>query len=55
MITHLGSDGVQRGHEDVYWFGLNVPMSSDELLVLRALGSIVGVTYGQERDELPGL
>jgi hypothetical protein len=45
---------VQIGHEDVYWFGLNVPMSSDELLVLLALWSIVGVTNGQERDELSG-
>jgi hypothetical protein len=30
-------------------------MSSGELLVLLALGSIVGVTNGRERDELPGL
>jgi hypothetical protein len=44
MIARLGSDGVQRGHEDVYWFRLNVPTSSGELLVLLALGSVVGVT-----------
>jgi hypothetical protein len=44
--VRLGSDGVHRGHKDVYWFGLNVPTSSGELLVLLALGSIVGVTNG---------
>jgi hypothetical protein len=53
--VRLGSDGVQRGHEDVYWFGLNVTMSSGELLVLLALVSVVGVTNGRERDELLGL
>jgi hypothetical protein len=46
---------MQRGHKDVYWFGLNVPTSSDELLILLALGSVVGVTNGRERDEIPGL
>jgi hypothetical protein len=46
---------VQRGHEDVYWFGLNVPTSSGELFVLLVLRSIVGVTNGRKRDELPGL
>jgi hypothetical protein len=46
---------VQRGHENVYWFRLNVPTSSGELLVLLALLSVVGVTNGRERDELPGL
>jgi hypothetical protein len=35
---------VQRGHENVYWFGLNVPTSSGELLMLLALWSVVGVT-----------
>jgi hypothetical protein len=52
MIAHLGSDGVQRGHEDVYWFGRKVPTSSGELFMLLALGSIVGVTNGREMDEL---
>jgi hypothetical protein len=46
---------VQRGHENIYWFGLNVPTSSGELLVLLALGFITGVTNCRERDELPGL
>jgi hypothetical protein len=55
MIAHLGSDGVQRGHEDVYWFGLNIPTSSGELLMLLALESVVGITNGRERDELLGL
>jgi hypothetical protein len=40
---------VQRGHENVYWFGQNVPTSSNKLLVLLALRSIVGVTNGRER------
>jgi hypothetical protein len=47
--------GVQRGHKNVYWFGLNVPTSSGWLLVLLALWSIAGVTNSQERDELPSL
>jgi hypothetical protein len=51
----LGSDGVQRGHEDVYWFGQKVPTSSGELFVLLTLGSIVGVTNDRERDELLGI
>jgi hypothetical protein len=46
---------VQRGHEDVYWFGLIIPTSSGKLLMLLVLGSVVGITNGQERDELPGL
>jgi hypothetical protein len=46
---------VQRGHKNIYWFGLNIPTSSDELLMLLALWSIAGVTNGRERDELPGL
>jgi hypothetical protein len=46
---------VQRGHKDVYWFGSNIPMSSGELLVSLALGSVVWVTNGRERDELLGL
>ena len=33
----LGPDGVLRGHEDLYWFGPNVPTSSFGLLVLPAL------------------
>jgi hypothetical protein len=55
VIARLGSNGVQRGHEDVYWFGLNVPTSSGELLVLLALESIVGVINDRERDEILGL
>jgi hypothetical protein len=55
MIACLGSDGVQRGHEDVYWFERNVPTSSGNLFVLLALGSVVGVTNDRERNELPGL
>jgi hypothetical protein len=55
MIVCLGLDGVQREHEEVYLFRLNVPTSSGELLVLLALRSIVGVINGRERDELPGL
>jgi hypothetical protein len=55
MIARLGLDGVQRGHEDVYWFGQNVPTSGGELFVLLALGSVVGVTNDRERDELLGL
>jgi hypothetical protein len=51
----LDSDGVQRGHEDVYWFGRNVPISSGELLVLLALEFVVGVINKRERDELPSL
>jgi hypothetical protein len=43
---------VQRGHKNIYWFGLNVPTSSGELLMLLALGSIVGVTNDRERDEV---
>jgi hypothetical protein len=54
-IARLGSDGVQRGHEDVYWFGPNVSTSSGELLVLLALGFVVGVTNDRESDELPSL
>jgi hypothetical protein len=46
---------VQRGHKVVYWFGLNVPTSSGELLMLLALGSVVGVINGRKRDELLGL
>jgi hypothetical protein len=49
MIARLGLDGVQRGHEDVYWFGLNVPMSSGKLLMLLALGSVVG-GYKRSRE-----
>jgi hypothetical protein len=55
LIAHLGLDGVQRGHEHVYWFRQNVPMSSGELFVLLVLGSVVGVTNNRERDELLGL
>jgi hypothetical protein len=55
VFVRLGPDGVQRGREDVYWFGWNVPTSSDELFVLLLLGSVVGVTNDRERDELPGL
>jgi hypothetical protein len=44
MIARLGSDDVQREHEDIYWFGRNVPTSSGKLFVLLALGSVVGVT-----------
>jgi hypothetical protein len=44
LFARPGSDGVQRGHEDVYWFGQNVPASSGERLVLLALEFIVGVT-----------
>jgi hypothetical protein len=49
MIARLGSDSVQKGHEDVYWFGLNVPTSSGELLVLLALGSVVGLQTVERR------
>jgi hypothetical protein len=55
VIAHLGSDGVQRGQEDVYWFEQNVPTSSGELFVLLALGSLVEVINEREREELPGL
>jgi hypothetical protein len=55
MIACLGSDGVQRGYEDVYWFERNVPTSSGNLFVLLALGSVVGVTNDRERNELPRL
>jgi hypothetical protein len=55
VIAHLGSGGVQRGHEDVYWFGQNVTTSSVERFVLLALRFIVGVTNDRERDELLGL
>jgi hypothetical protein len=51
----LGSDGVQRGHKDVYWFERNVPTSSGELFMLLALESIVGLTNNREKDELPSL
>jgi hypothetical protein len=51
----LGSDGMQRGHENVYWFRWNVPMSSGEWLMLLTLEFVVGVTNGRERDRLPGL
>jgi hypothetical protein len=44
-----------RGHNDVYWFGQNVPTSSSRLLVLLALKFIVGVTHWRERDEIPSL
>jgi hypothetical protein len=46
---------VQRGYEDVYWFGRNVPTSNGELFVLLALEFAVGVTNSRERDELPSL
>jgi hypothetical protein len=46
---------VQRGHEDVYWFGWNVPTSSGELFMLLALEFAVGVINSRERDELPSL
>jgi hypothetical protein len=36
-IARLGSDGVLRGHKDLYWFELNVPTSSEALLVLPEL------------------
>jgi hypothetical protein len=55
LYTRLGSDGVQRGHENVYWFGRNVPTSSGEQLVLLALEFVVGVTNDRERDRLPDL
>jgi hypothetical protein len=55
MIMRLGSDGVQRGHEGVYWFGPNVPTSSGELFMLLALRFGVEVTNDRERDELPSL
>jgi hypothetical protein len=34
---------VQRGHENVYLFGLNVPTSSGKLLILLAFWSIAGL------------
>jgi hypothetical protein len=37
LIARLGSDGVLGGHKDLYWFRLNVPMSSEALHVLPAL------------------
>jgi hypothetical protein len=46
---------MQRRHEDVYWFGRNVPTSSGELFVLLALEFAVVVTNGRERDELLSL
>jgi hypothetical protein len=55
LYARLGSDGVQRGHENVYWFGRNVPTSGGERLVLLALGFVVGVINSRERDRLPGL
>jgi hypothetical protein len=55
VFARLGSDGVQRGHEDVYWFGQNVPTSSGELFVLLAHISVVEVINDQERDELTSL
>jgi hypothetical protein len=48
-------DGVQRGHEDIYWLERNVSMSSGELFMLLAPGSIVEVTNNRGRDELPSL
>jgi hypothetical protein len=53
--VRLGSNGMQRGHENVYWFGPNVPTSSGERLVLLALEFVVGVTNGRERDRFLGL
>jgi hypothetical protein len=35
-IARLDSDGVLGGHKDLYWFGLNILMSSEVLLVLPA-------------------
>jgi hypothetical protein len=29
VIARLGLNGVQSGHKDVYWFGPNVPTSSE--------------------------
>jgi hypothetical protein len=46
---------VQRGHEDVYWFGWNVPTSSGELFVLLALEFASEITNGRERNEVPSL
>jgi hypothetical protein len=46
---------VQRGHENIYWFGLNIPTSNGEPLVLLALWSVAGVANGRERDEFLGL
>ena len=43
-----------RRTQGLYWFGQNVPTSSLLLLVLPAL-SVVGVTYGRERERIPGL
>jgi hypothetical protein len=37
LYVCLGSDGVQRGHKNIYWFGRNVPTSSGGQLVLLAL------------------
>jgi hypothetical protein len=51
----LGSDGVQRGHQNVYWFGWNVSTSSGERLVLLALEFVIRVTSGRERDRFPSL
>jgi hypothetical protein len=44
--VHLGSDGVQREHENVYWFEQNVPTSSGDWLMLLALEFVVEVTNG---------
>jgi hypothetical protein len=53
-FAHLDPDGAHRGHKDVRWFGLNVPTSSGEQLVLLAL-FVVGVTNGRERKVFLGL
>jgi hypothetical protein len=53
LCARLDSDDVQRGHENVYWFGQNVPTSSDERLVLLALGFVVEVTNSRERGSTP--
>jgi hypothetical protein len=55
VITRLGPDGVQRGQEDIYWLGWNIPTSSGEMFVLLALRSVVEVTNKREREELPSL
>jgi hypothetical protein len=51
----LGSDGVQRGHDNVYWLERNVPMSSGEMFMLLALGFVIGVINSRERDKLLSL
>jgi hypothetical protein len=58
VSARLGSDGVQSGHKDVYWFGHEWPYVQWVLLllILPCIGVfVVGVTSFQEREWILGL